>query len=94
MAEKRVTVCVLRPKDRPTLQLQWVDPDTGVRKTKSAGTDDPDKAEQARADLEYQLNHGCSRSRASWIGTASVNCSKWNTWPACGSAPVRSIPAC
>jgi len=45
-------------KDRPTLQLQWVDPDTGARKSKSAGTDDPDKAEKARGDLEYQLNHG------------------------------------
>jgi integrase len=58
MTENRITVYLLRPKDRPTLQLQWVDPDTNARRTKSAGTDDPDKAEQARADLEYQLNHG------------------------------------
>jgi integrase len=61
MIEKRVTVYILRPKDRPTLQLQWVDPDTGSRKSKSAGTDEPRKAEQARADLEYRLNHGLFR---------------------------------
>ena len=36
MTEKRDTVYVLRPKDRPTLQLQWVDPDTGGRRTRSA----------------------------------------------------------
>src|SRR5262245_12915632 len=58
MDHKRVTVYVLRPKDRPALQLQWVDPDTGARKSRSAGTDDPGMAEKARADLEYQLNHG------------------------------------
>jgi hypothetical protein len=38
MSEKRVTVYILRPKDRPFLQLQWVDPDTGGRRTKSADT--------------------------------------------------------
>jgi integrase len=58
MTENRVTVYVLRPKDRTTLQLQWVDPDTGARKSKSARTDDDEKAEKARGDLEYQLNHG------------------------------------
>src|SRR5262245_32495232 len=57
MSDRRITVYVLQPKDRATLQLQWVDPDTGLRRTRSAGTDDPNKAEQARADLEYQLNH-------------------------------------
>jgi integrase len=40
------------------LQLQWVDPATGMRKTRSAKTEDPDIAEQRRADLEYELNHG------------------------------------
>src|SRR5262245_38759052 len=69
MSQKRVTVYVLRPKDRPTLQLQWVDPDTGARKSQSAGTDDPDAAERARADLEYQLNHGLYQeaSRMDWL---------------------------
>jgi integrase len=38
--------------------LQWVDPDNGARKSKSARTDEPEEAETARADLEYELNHG------------------------------------
>jgi integrase len=68
MSERGVTVYVLRPRDRPTLQLQWVDPDTGARKTRSAGTDDPAAAQRAAADLEYQLNHGLYQeaSRLDW----------------------------
>ena len=58
MAAKRVTVWVQRFKDRPHLMLQWTDPDTGKRKSKSAETADEKEAEQARADLEYELNHG------------------------------------
>jgi integrase len=58
MTEKRVTVWVQRFADRASLMLQWIDPDTGKRRSKSAKTDDPDKAETARADLEYELNHG------------------------------------
>jgi hypothetical protein len=38
MPEKRVTVWVQRFKDRPHLMLQWTDPDTGRRKSKSAET--------------------------------------------------------
>jgi hypothetical protein len=38
--------------------LQWIDPDTNRRKSKSAGTADEKEAEKARADLEYELNHG------------------------------------
>jgi integrase len=68
MPEKRVTVYVLKPKDRATLQLQWVDPDTGGRKSQSAGTADEKAAEQKRADLEADLNHGRYQetSRMSW----------------------------
>src|SRR5262245_12553165 len=58
MPEKRVTVWVQRFKDRASLMLQWIDPDTGRRKSKSANTADEKEAEQARADLEYELNHG------------------------------------
>ncbi len=58
MADERVTVWVHRFKDRRYLMLQWTDPDTGRRKSKSAETDDPDQAETARADLEYELIHG------------------------------------
>ena len=54
----RVKVWVQRFKDRRSLMLQWLDPITGKRKTKSSGTDDPQDAEQRRADLEYELNHG------------------------------------
>jgi integrase len=57
-SERRVTVYLLRPKDRPTFQLQWIDPVTGRRKTRSAGTTDAERAEQARVDLEYEVNHG------------------------------------
>jgi integrase len=68
MPEKRITVYLLKPKDRPTLQLQWVDPDTGLRKTKSTSLTDPAKAEKARSDLEYELNHGQYQepSRLDW----------------------------
>jgi integrase len=68
MSEKRVTVWVQRFKDREALVLQWIDPDTGRRKSKSAETADPDRAETARADLEYELNHGKYQeaSRLDW----------------------------
>jgi integrase len=58
MSEKRVTVWIQRFTDRPALVLQWIDPETGRRKSKSSETGDVEKAESARADLEYELNHG------------------------------------
>jgi integrase len=58
MPEHRVTVYVLQPKDRPFLKLEWVEPETGRRRSRSARTADPDEAERKRADLEYELNHG------------------------------------
>jgi integrase len=68
MADKRITVWVQRFADRPTLMLQWHDPDTGKRKSKSAETADEEKAEQKRADLEYELNNGLHKetARMSW----------------------------
>lgn len=54
----RIKVRIQPFLDRAALQLQWTDPVTGKRKTQSARTADPDEAEQARADLEYELNHG------------------------------------
>jgi integrase len=68
MAEKQVKVWVQAFKDRPHLVLQWHDPDTGRRRSKSAGTADPKEAEQARADLEYELRHGKHQeaSRMTW----------------------------
>jgi integrase len=58
MTDKRVRVWVQRFKDRDALMLQWTDPDTGRRKSRSAETADPEGAEQKRADLEYELSHG------------------------------------
>jgi integrase len=68
MSEGRITVYLLRPKDRPTWQLQWADPDTGRRRTRSSDTSDPERAERARAYLEYELNHGLARepSKMPW----------------------------
>ncbi len=68
MSEKRIRVWTQRFKDRPQLMLQWLDPDTGRRKSKSAGTADEAEAEQARSDLEYELNHGKHQaaSRMTW----------------------------
>src|SRR5262245_52011516 len=68
MPEKRVTVWVQRFNDRAHLVLQWTDPDTGRRKSKSAGTADEGEAERKRADLEYELNHGryVEASRMNW----------------------------
>jgi integrase len=68
MSEKRITVWVQHFKDRSHLVLQWIDPDTGKRKSKSAETADPEKAEEARADLEYELTHGKYQeaSKMSW----------------------------
>jgi integrase len=65
---KRVTVWVQHFADRPHLMLQWHDPETGKRKSKSAGTANPKDAEQARADLEYELNNGlhAEPSRMTW----------------------------
>jgi integrase len=65
---KRITVWVQHFADREYLMLQWHDPDTGKRKSKSAGTNNPLQAEQRRADLEYELNHGTYQeaSRMTW----------------------------
>lgn len=67
MAE-RIEVKVIPFPDRPALQLQWRDPVDGQRKTRSARTSDLEQAERARADLEYELNHGLhvEGARVSW----------------------------
>jgi integrase len=66
--ETRIAVRVQRFADRPALQLQWADPASGRTRTRSARTADEAEAEQARSDLEYELNHGLHRegSRTSW----------------------------
>jgi integrase len=68
MPDKRVTCWVCRFADRKALMLQWVDPDTDRTKSRSARTDNAKEAEKARADLEYELNHGQYQesSRMAW----------------------------
>lgn len=65
---KRVKVWVQEFRDRPSLQLQWNDPVSGKRRTRSAQTADKDEAEHARADLEYELSHGMASEpdRVKW----------------------------
>jgi integrase len=65
---RRVNVWVQKFPDRPHLMLQWHDPETGKRKSETAGTADEAEAERKRADKEYELNHGLHRdvSRISW----------------------------
>jgi integrase len=66
--DKRITVWVQKFKDRPTLMLQWIDPDTGKRKSQSAETSDRGVAEMKRTILESDLNRGLHQeiSRMSW----------------------------
>jgi integrase len=66
-SEKRVVVWV-QNMGRTYLMLQWHDPATGKRKSRSADTNNPLEAERKRADLEYELNNGLFResSRMSW----------------------------
>src|SRR5262245_37203430 len=66
--EHRIIVWVQNRGDRPYLSLEWHDPTTGKRKSKSAGTCNPMDAETKRADLEYELNNGLHKqpSGMSW----------------------------
>jgi integrase len=58
MPAARIRVYLNAPSDRPNLQLEWRDPETGERRFRSAKTPDPAAGEQRRADLEYELNNG------------------------------------
>jgi integrase len=70
LPDKRITVWVQQFKDRPTRMLQWIDPETGRRKSKSAGTADEKEADDKRGDLEADLNAGryAEASRMTWDG--------------------------
>jgi integrase len=67
-SNRRIVVWCQHFADREYLMLQWHDPVTGQRKSKSAGTNNPLEAEKRRADLEYELNHGLFQEadRMSW----------------------------
>jgi len=58
MPEKRIHVWVQLFQDRKNLVLQWIDPVTNRRRSKSARTADPKKAEAVRTDQESDLNNG------------------------------------
>jgi hypothetical protein len=53
---RRVCVWVQEFPDRDNLVLQWHDPDTGKRRSKTTGTSNRDEAEVLRSDLEAVLN--------------------------------------
>jgi hypothetical protein len=80
---KKVTVWVQAFQDRGNLVLQWHDPDTGRRKSKSARTNDPKRAEDARAELEHELNHGryqeASRANVDDAVRQAIRCDPRNT---------------
>jgi integrase len=73
---QRIKVHLLARGDRPgkNLRLQWLDPRTGLRVGRSAGTPDPETAERARADLEYELNAGlyAPPGKLSWAAFVEV----------------------
>ena len=64
MADRTITVWVNRYPDRSTFLLQWIDPGTGKRKTKTSGVRDTGKARdrkdaEAKArELEQLLRRG------------------------------------
>jgi integrase len=68
MAKDRIKVWVQSFKDRPYPMLQWNDPDSGKRKSISAGTADAKEIERKRADKEYELNNGLhvEKSKMTW----------------------------
>lgn len=64
----RIRVWIYRPSDRAALQLQWVDPVTRRKRTKSTGSTNEGEAEAKRVDLESDLNAGRHHdvSRLTW----------------------------
>jgi integrase len=65
---RRIHVWVQPFKGREHLMLQWHDPETGKRKSKSSGTSHRGLAEMKATELAYELNHGLHQeaSRMSW----------------------------
>jgi len=86
----RINVWVVRYPDRPAFQLQWVDPLTGRRKTKSSGIRDTGKASRKEAErkadeLSDQLRGGGSSipSELTW----EAFCDRYDAEHAAGLAP-------
>lgn len=68
MSMERIRVWITHFADREALQLQWCDPASGRKRTRSARTADLVQAEAARVDLEADLNAGRHHdvARLSW----------------------------
>jgi integrase len=85
--EKRTKVWLQDYGDRRWLLLQWLDPTTGKRKTRSTKTREKAEAEKMRRDLEYEINHGMhtEASRMSWVSfrrlfeSEYLPGTRWNT---------------
>ncbi|MFL5242374.1 MAG: tyrosine-type recombinase/integrase [Gemmataceae bacterium] len=58
MNDERIIVWLLNPNDRPFYKLEWREPGTNKRKSKSTKTGDKTTAERMRHDLESDLNNG------------------------------------
>ncbi len=68
MEQSEIKVTVVKFGDRPTLQLQWRDPNTGKKKTKSAETSNEREAERKAGEHEKKLRAGTYRGacRTTW----------------------------
>lgn len=68
MEEHEITVKVIEYRDRKSLLLQYVDPMTGRKKSKSAKTNDRNEAMKAAAVWEAALRNGSYQppSRTTW----------------------------
>ena len=57
---KRIRVMLIKPESRRFFQAQWIDPVTGMKRTKSTGETQRRSAERVAARIEDQLNGGKS----------------------------------
>jgi len=63
MEQNEIKVTVVNFGDRASLQLQWRDPMTGKKKTKSAETSNEREAERKAGELEKKLQAGTYRGK-------------------------------
>jgi len=63
-----IKVCIFKRAGRKCYEAQWVDPDTGKKKTRSTGTDRKRDAERFAGNLEKELRQGTFREpqRVTW----------------------------
>lgn len=68
MPDKPISVLCFKPADRSVYYCQWLDPESGRKRTRSTGHKIQRKAEQYRGDLERELNAGVALAgrRTTW----------------------------